>query len=98
MGCLCSQTLENTTKDSTLGPFSPHLSSLKLVCGGNDRDLPWQEAGRGEETSVLSEEPVCVCALGQMVQLQGLRCQHLDLICNEQRGGSFHFPAKAIKI
>lgn len=33
-----------------------------------------------------------VPALGPMVQLQGLRCQHLDLICNEQRGGSFHFP------
>lgn len=90
--------LEEHNKGQHSRPIFPHLSSLKPVCGGNDRDLPWQEAGRGEETSALSEEPVRVCALGQMVQLQGLRCQHLDLICNEQRGGSFHFPAKAIKI
>lgn len=40
----------------------PHLSSWKPVCGGTDTDLPWQKAGRREETSALSEEPVRVCA------------------------------------
>lgn len=81
-----------TQQRAALWAHFPPLSSSKSVCGGDDTDLPWQEAGRGEETSALSEEPVRVCALGPMVQLQGLRCQHLDLICNERRGGSFHFP------
>lgn len=74
------------------GPIFRLSLAPSLSVEGDDTDLPWQEAGRGEETSALSEEPVRVCALGPMVQLQGLRCQHLDLICNERRGGSFHFP------